>query len=94
LPLLALFTGARLQELGRLTTDDVKEERGIIFFDLTLAGTKTASAKRMIPLHPELIRLGFMEYVRGRRAEGGGALFPDLKSGQSSPTENFTKWWG
>jgi integrase len=94
LPLLALFTGARLQELGRLTTDDVKEERGIIFFDLTFAGTKTASAKRMVPLHPELIRLGFMEYVYGRRAEGGGVLFPDLKSGQSSPTENFTKWWG
>lgn len=94
LPLLALFTGARLQELGRLTMEDVKEERGIIFFDLTFAGTKTASAKRMVPLHPELIRLGFMEYVRGRQAEGGGPLFPDLKSGQSSPTENFTKWWG
>jgi integrase len=94
LPLLALFTGARLQELGRLTTEDVKEERGVIFFDMVDAGTKTANARRTVPVHPELVRLGFMEYVDIRRREGGGALFPALQSAQDSPTENFTKWWG
>jgi len=94
LPLLALFTGARLQELGRLTTEDVKEERGVTFFDMVDAGTKTANARRTVPVHPELVRLGFMEYVGARRREGGGALFLALQSAQDSPTENFTKWWG
>lgn len=94
LPLLALFTGARIQELGRLTTDDVREERGILFFDLIDAGTKTANARRTVPVHPELIKLGFMEYLKTRRDEGSGPLFPALRSAQTSPTENFSKWWG
>lgn len=94
LPILALFTGARLQELGRLKTEDVREEWGILFFDLTTAGTKTKSAKRNVPVHPELIRLGFLGYLEGRRKAGGGPLFPALKSGQDSPTEGWSKWWG
>jgi len=94
LPLLALFTGARLQELGRLQTEDVREEWGVLFFDLTTAGTKTETAKRVVPVHPELIRLGFLTYVAERRKAGGGPLFPALKSGQDSPTEGWSKWWG
>jgi len=94
LPILALFTGARLQELGRLQVADVREEWGVLFFDLTTAGTKTKSAKRNVPVHPELVRLGFLDYLDTRRKAGGGPLFPDLKSGQDSPTESWSKWWG
>lgn len=94
LPLLALFTGARLQELGRLQVEDVREEWGVLFFDLTTAGTKTESAKRHVPVHPELIRLGFLTYLEARKKAGGGPLFPALKSDQASPTEGWSKWWG
>lgn len=94
LPLLALFTGARLQELGRLRVEDVRQEWGVLFFDLTSAGTKTESAKRHVPVHPELVRLGFLTYLEERKKAGGGPLFPALKSGQDSPTEGWSKWWG
>ncbi|SNS03418.1 Phage integrase family protein [Humidesulfovibrio mexicanus] len=94
LPILALFTGARLQELGRLRVEDVREEWGVLFFDLTTAGTKTKSAKRNVPIHPELVRLGFLDYLEERRKAGGGPLFPALKSAQDSPTESWSKWWG
>lgn len=94
LPLLALFTGARLQELGRLRVEDVRQEWDVLFFDLTSAGTKTESAKRHVPVHPELVRLGFLTYLEKRKEAGSGPLFPALKPGQDSPTEGWSKWWG
>lgn len=94
LPILALFTGARLQELGRLQVEDVRTDRGITFLDLTSAGTKTTSSKRRVPIHKELVHLGFLAYVEERRKAKGGPLFPALKSKRSSPTEGWTSWWG
>lgn len=94
LPILALFTGARLQELGRLQVEDVRTDRGITYLDLTSAGTKTTSSKRRVPIHKELVRLGFLAYVEERRKAKGGPLFPALKSERSSPTEGWTSWWG
>lgn len=94
LPILALFTGARLQELGRLQVEDVRTDRGITYLDLTSAGTKTTSSKRRVPVHNELVRLGFLDYVEERSIAKGGPLFPALKSERSSPTEGWTSWWG
>src|SRR5690606_13839455 len=42
------------------------------------AGEKRIARRRALPVHPELIRLGFLEYVRATRAEGHVALFPEL----------------
>lgn len=94
LPLLALFTGARLQELGRLQVADVRQDWDVWYLDLTDAGTKTESAKRLVPVHPELVRLGFLAYVEDRRRKKDAPLFPALKSNQASPTEGWSKWWG
>lgn len=32
----------------------------------------------MLPIHPELVRLGFLDYVKAIRVEGHMALFPEL----------------
>jgi integrase len=95
LPLLALFTGARLEELGQLTTDDLKEERGVRYLDLTSIEEgkrrKTESSKRRVPIHPELVRLGFLRYVEGI---GEGRVFPDLVWSEEKWTGRWSKWWG
>jgi integrase len=41
---------------------------------------KNESAARLIPVHSELVRLGFLDYVRALRA---GPLFPGLKRRES-----------
>jgi hypothetical protein len=46
--------------------------------DGELAGEKRVARRRKLPLHPELIRLGFADYVRAIRDEGHVALFPEL----------------
>jgi hypothetical protein len=44
---------------------------------------KNAQSKRNIPLHPELIRLGFLDYVTKMKVLGYKLLFPDLYSPSS-----------
>ena len=78
--LLALFTGARLNEICQLHIADVRQEDGIWFLDITDEGDddkklKTEAGRRKVPVHSELIRLGFLEFVQSRSK--GKRLFPD-----------------
>jgi integrase len=99
LPLLALFSGARLEELGRLRVSDVGVEDGIRFLFIHGQaggkGVKTAKSRRKVPVHPDLERLGFLDYADQRRTTGPNApLFPDLKSERDEITAAFSQWWG
>lgn len=100
LPLLAPFTGARLEELGQLLASDVRQDGEVWYLDINTkdAGKrlKTASSERKVPLHPELVRLGFVAYADSRRKKGDGSkLFPDLNKDRSDVlTGNWSKWWG
>ncbi|MEX0923708.1 MAG: site-specific integrase [Rhodovibrionaceae bacterium] len=87
-PLIGLFSGARLGEIVQLYTSDVREEGGIRFFDINDAGEdkrlKNGNAARQIPLHPTLIFLGLLDHVQLRRDEGPTRFFPDLHMGEDS----------
>jgi integrase len=95
LPWLALYTGARLEELGQLHTADVKEEDGISYLNLSRGDgkkLKTAGSARRVPIHPELERIGFMEYVASVKST---SLFPELRRDtHGALTGMFSKWYG
>ena len=56
---------------------------------------KNAGSVRRVPVHPELIRLGFLRYVEGLRAEGEKWLFPDLDPDRDGTrTAAWSKWYG
>nr|WP_254444190.1 site-specific integrase [Ruegeria arenilitoris] len=98
LPLLGLFTGARLNELCQLATDDVREEAGIAYLDITNEGegqsVKTNSGKRRIPIHSQLISLGFNAFVSRRRTERSHRLFPEMRKDASGYySGNFSKFF-
>jgi len=100
LPLIALFTGARLEEIGQALTSDVKREEAIDYLDINIldrgAGkrVKNRSSRRKLPLHPELIRCGLLDYVEERRQAGDERLFPALRGSYSGQlTGNWSKWW-
>ncbi|MDH4982790.1 site-specific integrase [Hyphomicrobium sp. D-2] len=104
MPLLALFTGARQGELAALTADDVEtdEPTGIRYFRITNdeergARVKNKSSRRVVPVHPELKRLGFLTYVDARRRLGGqkAPLFPLMEKGpRDGFAERWSKWFG
>lgn len=99
LPILALFSGARLEELGQATVADVREEDGLPYLDLNTIAEgsrlKRRASRRKLPLHPEVIRCGFLDYVTSRRRAGDERLFPRLEADSSGKrTKGWSKWFG
>ncbi len=41
---------------------------------------KSDAARRYVPLHPEVRRMGFLGHVAGMRAGGEARLFPEIKA--------------
>ncbi len=96
LPLLALFMGARREEIGQLRVQDVKpvayidddEKRQEVWcIDITDTPDddalpnqiKNEASNRLVPLHPKLIGLGFIDYVT-KLPDQAGRVFPGLKA--------------
>lgn len=101
LPLLALFTGARLAELGQLRACDVQtDDGGIAYINIGTSGgrkVKTRTSIRKVPIHPELRLMGFLAYVEQRREAGGSeaTLWPSLGSAAGrAKTAAWSQWWG
>lgn len=99
LPLLALFTGARLNELCQMLLADIIHKDGIWMFDINNKGeksVKTTSAVRKIPMSQTLIDIGLLEYLSDVQAlKGATMLFPYLhrdKTGQHY-THDATRDW-
>lgn len=96
IPVLALYTGARLEELGQLTVEDVRQEAGRFYLDINDQGEnkylKTPGSKRRIPIHRDVLNLGFMEYVAAARQQGHEDLFPHIRSATGKRTAAFSKW--
>ena len=87
LPLLGLYTGGRLNELCQLDTEDVRQDRrtGIWVIDIAddpkdkplPKALKNKSSRRHLPIHDELIRVGFLDFAEQARREGREKLFSD-----------------
>ncbi|WP_341914635.1 hypothetical protein [Polaromonas sp. YR568] len=93
---LLLFTGARPRELCQTNPQvDFGQEEDHWYIDLdlhTAAGkgivkTIKTGEERRIPIHPELIRLGFPEYVQRLKASGADRLFPAFRVKKGNPFE-------
>ncbi len=79
-PLLALFTGARQGELVQLYVEDIYRHDGTWVIDINDKGDKrlkNKGANRIVPLHPQLEKLGFIRYLAKCKAAKQIKLFPD-----------------
>ena len=92
IPLLLHYTGARLNELCQLYSEDVKLINGIYCIKVHADGdreVKTEDAIRLIPLHDELIAKGFVKFVENK----AGRIFPELKKINGYYSHNASKWF-
>ena len=82
LPLMALYTGARSNELAHLELEDCFDFLGQPVFDFNFLGPhkslKTDASERKTPVHPDLLALGLWERVERLRKAGETKLFPGL----------------
>lgn len=98
LPILGLYTGARISELTQLRACDIKSESDIPYIEITNDGInqklKTAASNRKIPVHSLLIRLGFMEYVQRVQSGNHDSLWPKLPMRTNKAGGYFSNWFG
>jgi integrase len=81
IPVIAMFSGLRLDEICQLYVDDIQQVDGIWCFNVNDEKDKKLkndASKRIVPIHPELIRLGFMKYVEALRESGCPRLWMNL----------------
>ncbi len=101
LPVLGLYTGARINELCQLRLDDIQEINDIpcLVFqedsqDKELSIKNTASM-RTVPIHPFVADgLNFMGYVQTMKDRGEVRLFPELPYQNFNYGHKATKWFG
>lgn len=82
IPIIALYHGCRQNEICQMDLNDVVQEKGIPCLSINDRGEdkslKNKGSNRVIPIHPKLINMGFLQYVEYQRKNGKGKLFSDL----------------
>ncbi|MBL4711635.1 MAG: hypothetical protein JKX75_03905 [Gammaproteobacteria bacterium] len=104
-PLLAVFSGARLEELGQLNATDIKTcpETGIVYAAFENEGfaadghkkhTKNLNSVRPVPIHSTLVEIGFLNYVKERQADTkNGLLFKLTRDKQGRLAKRVANWF-
>lgn len=101
LPLLGLYSGARLSELCQLRLGDIREELGVWVFSINQSGTKqlkTADSERLVPLHKVVLEAGFLAFHQLRlKATANDLLAPLFENlrvyGDLSPGHIASRWF-
>lgn len=87
-PLIGLFTGARISEICQLHKIDIGKRENFYTMSITDVDEdkvvdyekkiKTEAGKRLLPIHPALIEIGFIEYLEDMK-KFGGQVFPTTR---------------
>ncbi|WP_235562275.1 site-specific integrase [Methylophilus sp. Leaf414] len=99
LPLIGLYTGCRLNEGAQIFIEDVGELDGIPYFlikpDSATGRSVKDGKKRRVPIHPDLVRIGLLEYVAKMKLEKQVQLFPELTITRSGGKlgDKWGSWW-
>ncbi|MEM5372149.1 site-specific integrase [Paraburkholderia azotifigens] len=106
LPHVGLFTGARSNELCQLNPQhdiQMDDQSGFWFLHITSESeshrdveksVKTKSSKRRVPIHPQLVQLGFLRYVEHVKKQGATLLFPGFPPSVGRAAPKAGEWFG
>jgi integrase len=98
LPLVALYSGGRMTELCQMDIADLQKHQEVWCLKIADLGeedkhVKNVHSNRLVPVHPELMRLGFLEYAQARHLAGEKKLF-DCDPGKRKDYGGVSKWFG
>jgi len=91
-PLIALWSGARAEEVASLELRQIRQEKGIWIIDIEKG--KTENAVRKVPVHSKLLELGLVEHRDAMAAAGHKQLFPHLTAGKNGFRKNMCRMFG
>lgn len=95
-PLIAVHMGLRSEEILQLHISDIQVLDGIPCIVLRVGpgqSLKTLASRRTVPIHENLLKLGFLNLVAMRERDGETRLFPFIERSQNKKTftETFSK---
>lgn len=95
-PLIGMYQGMRLNEICQLYSADIQEVDGLWCISINSEAAdkeiKTSASQRVIPIHPELIKVGFLKYVEQSK-EVHERLWPALSKRRDGYAHDFGKWF-
>jgi|GEM_PF-6840315 len=96
IPLIALMSGMRMNEICQIRYQDIIHENGIPVMHIVSddGGTKvkTSASIRRVPVHPKLIELGFLEFAQTRKSKE--CLFDGLPmASDGRRSKNASTWF-
>ncbi len=95
--LIAMFTGARLNEVAQLHTNDIRLHEGMWCIDINDDDgkmLKTSASRRLVPVHQQLLDAGLLRFVESRCGGSTVRLFPSLSySAQNGYGRNAGRWF-
>jgi integrase len=97
-PLIAAYSGARQGEICQLLVTDIKEAHGIPYMSITeeddegniVKTVKNENSKRLVPLHPVIVEMGFLEFVEQKKAQGKKVIF-EIRSRKPLTGQYYSK---
>ena len=103
-PLIGLYTGARLNEICQLSISDCYEEKSITrwvfnfneeFTDGVKKSIKRSHHQRLVPIHKRLIDLGLLDFLKLQKSKNETRLFPELPyvSDTNKYGDKLQKWF-
>ena len=101
IPLIALFSGLRLNEICQMDVADIVKQEGVYCFHITNESedgysdkrTKTPAAKRFVPIHKELLEIGLLLHRDKMACEGERKLFPHLSLNRKGNYSHAISIW-
>jgi integrase len=79
--IIGAYTGARREEIAGFAPSDILEVDGVLCFsieDSDLRRVKNLSSRRIVPIHSQLIELGFLNHLENAKHSKQISLFPEL----------------
>ena len=92
--LLGIFSGMRTNEMCQLRLSDLKRVDKIWFMfveDSEETRVKTESSIRKVPVHPQLIELGFIDYVGTLKKQKKGRVFWELSENRDGFASHLSR---
>lgn len=103
-PIIAIYSGMRLNEISSLYVKDIKYEKGIYYFDINNDSDKTVKNKtsiRKIPIHKKIIEAGFIDYIDKLPKDKPLRVWENLtkkisnkETGKGTYSSNISNWFG
>ena len=95
-PIIAIHTGMRLEEICQLRLEDVYKEGTVDIIRVTLSKEtklKTVTSQRIVPIHENLKRVGFLEYCNYMKKQKKERVFWDLTKSRDGYGRNIGRYF-